>query len=141
MKRLITQRDYDAALAKGRAELAEPHAIEVRFVGRTTTMQMTFSNGLCLIVDARALPGLQGHTAASLGRPYVTSGGDGLVFDKADLAFNLPNLIAPVLPIELARSRVAAEAGKVSTPRKARAARANGAKGGRPRKTPSMLPR
>lgn len=33
--------------------------------------------------------------------PYVTPGGDGLVFDKAALQVGLPELIAPFLPPEI----------------------------------------
>lgn len=134
MKNLITQQDYEAALARGRAELAKPHAIEARFVARGATLHVKFSNGLSLVVDARSVPAFEGIPLSSLRNPYVTAGGDGLVFDEANLAFNLPSLLAPFLPIDLARSRVAAESGKASSAKKTEAARANGAKGGRPRK-------
>ena len=134
MKNLISQQEYEAALARGRAELAKPHAIEARFVVRGASLHVKFSNGLSLVVDAREVPALQGHPLSSLKNPYVTAGGDGLIFDEANLAFNLPSLLAPFLPLELARSRVAAESGKASSAKKAQAARANGSRGGRPRK-------
>lgn len=135
MKNLITQEDYEAALAKGRDELAKPHVVAARFVARGAALHVQFSNGLTLVVDARAVPAFQGLPLSSLKDPQVTAGGDGLVFDEANLAFDLPSLLAPFLPIELARSRVAAELGKETTAKKAQAARANGAKGGRPRKS------
>lgn len=134
MKNLITRQDYEAALARGRGELAKPHAVEARFVVRGAELQVKFSNGLSLVVNARAIPALQGHPLSSLKNPHVTAGGDGLVFDEANLAFNLPSLLAPFLPLELARSRVAAESGRASSAKKAQAARENGSKGGRPRK-------
>lgn len=135
MRSSITRQDYAAALARGRAELEKPHAVDARFIVSSSTLRVTFSNGLVFAVDARAVPGLQGHPLSALKNPRVTAGGDGLIFEEADLAFNLPSLLAPCVPLELARSRVAAESGSASSARKARAARENGAKGGRPRKT------
>jgi len=134
MKNLISQEEYDQALARGRAEMLQPHAVEARFVIRGALLHVKFSNGLSLVLDARTVPALKGHPLSSLKNPYVTVGGDGIVFEDANLSFNLPNLLAPYLPLDLARSRVAAESGKASSIKKAHAARANGLKGGRPRK-------
>lgn len=138
MKNLITQQDYDVALARGRAELEKPHAIEARFVGRTSMLVVKFSNGASFAIDARKTPHLCDHSLAVLKNPRVTAGGDGIIFDEADLALNLPILLAPFVPLEIARSRVAAESGSACTEKKAQAARANGAKGGRPRKVEAM---
>jgi len=134
MKNLITQQDYDAALARGKAELEKPHAVEARFVGRSWTLEVSFSNGSRIAIDARLSPFLRGKSLASLQKPYVTVGGDGIIFEKVDVALNLPILLAPFVPLEIARSRVASESGGVMSEKKAQAARANGAKGGRPRK-------
>jgi hypothetical protein len=134
MKNLITSQDYESALARGRAELEQPHAVDVRFVASSATLRVTFSNGLIVAVDARAVPAFASCPLSVLKNPRVTAGGDGLIFDEAGLAFDLPELLSPFLPIELARSRVAAESGRATSVRKARAARENGAKGGRPRK-------
>lgn len=138
MKNLITQQDYDQALAKGRAEMQKPHAIGARFVGRTWTLEVAFSNGSKFSFDARETPHLRDHALATLRNPRVTAGGDGLVFEQADVALNLPILLAPFVPLEIARSRVAAESGGVTSEKKAHAARANGAKGGRPRKVAAV---
>lgn len=137
MKNLVTQREYDAALARGRAELETPHATCARFVGRGRLLEVTFSNGISFSIDPRMAPNLQGHSLAALQNPRVTHGGDGIVFEGADLALKLSSLLAPFVPIDIARSRVASATGSISSPKKASAARENGAKGGRPRKNAS----
>lgn len=134
MKSLISQQSYLAALAKGRAEMEKPHAVEARFVGRTSILEVKFSNGVSFAIDARKTPYLRDHALAALKGPRVTVGGDGIIFEEADLALSLPSLLAPFIPLEIARSRVASESGSVLSERKAQAARVNGAKGGRPRK-------
>ena len=139
MKNLITEQEYKLALKRGRAELEKPHAIEADILARGTLLRFKFSNGLSLTIETRKVPAFEGLDMSKLGNPVVTPGGDGIIFDAAQLAFNLPNLIALFLPLEWARSRVAAELGKVSTLKKAQAARENGSKGGRPRKPVKVL--
>jgi len=135
MKNLVTQQDYDAALAKGRADLEKPHATGARFVGRSHLLEVQFSNGISFTIDARLASDLQAHPLAALKNPRVTNGGDGIVFEDADFALNLPTLLAPFVPIDIARCRVASVAGSTPSAKKSRAARENGAKGGRPRKS------
>jgi hypothetical protein len=134
MKELISEKDYQEALAKGSAALAEPHATAARFNTRTRILSINYSNGLSIHFDVRASSILAGHADADLSDPYVTPGGDGLLFERAGLSFALPSVVASILPESLARMRVAAVQGRVRSDKKAEAARANGAKGGRPRK-------
>ena len=134
MKNFISDHDYESARATGRSEMAQTHAVEASFMPRHAVLRIKFSNGLSLLMDVRQIPEFQGLSLSALRNPYVTPGGDGLIFQEANLAFHLPNLLAPYLPLELARSRVAAELGKTRSDKKAAAARVNGAKGGRPRK-------
>ena len=134
MKNLITKQDYDKALARGKAEMQKPHAIGARFVDRTWTLEVSFSNGSKFSFNAQETPQLKTYKLEDLENPRVTTGGDGLVFEQANLALNLPILLAPFFPLEIARSRVAAESGSATSEKKAQAARENGAKGGRPRK-------
>ncbi len=138
MKNLITQQDYDAALARGKAELEKPHASEARFIGRSWMLEVSFSNGARITIDARLSPFLRDHPLAALQKPYVTVGGDGIIFEEVDVALSLPILLAPFVPLEIAKSRVASESGSVLSEKKSQAARANGAKGGRPRKVAAM---
>jgi hypothetical protein len=134
MKNLISQQAYDAALKKGKRELAERHAVSARFNARGHKLTIVFSNGFECAVDVREAAVLRDYPDADLSDAYVTPGGDGLIFDKAGLQVGLPALIAPFLPPEIARAARAANNGKIISKEKASAARRNGALGGRPRR-------
>jgi hypothetical protein len=139
MKQLISIDDYKKAINVGRASMSEPYATEARFVARSHSLSIKYSNGMTLVLDVRQSPILSAHPDADLSSPYVTPGGDGILFDNSRLSFGLPNLVAPFLPVSLARQRIASDIGRVRSPAKAAAAKANGAKGGRPKKVPEVV--
>jgi hypothetical protein len=79
--------------------------------------------------------GLENATAAQLGAVEVDPGGEGLHWEELDADISVPGIIYRVLGIRRwAASWSASEAGSRTSSRKAAAARANGAKGGRPRR-------
>lgn len=135
MATLISDSQYQAALERGRQELAAPHAIDARFdrVGRKLTI--VFSNGLEVSLRPEVSEFLREHADADLSNPYVTPGGDGLIFEAADIAVSIPGLISQLLPENIARKKMASALGSRTSERKSEAARANGAKGGRPKRS------
>jgi hypothetical protein len=134
MNELISEHQYQDALKRGRDALAEPHATAARFNARTRVLSIDYSQGLSIQFDVRTNGILAQYADADLSEPYVTPGGDGLLFEKAGLSFALPGLVASILPESLARIRIATALGKARSEKKAESSRANGAKGGRPRK-------
>lgn len=139
MKNLISKAAFDKALGAGRQALARKHAVSARYNTRTHMLTVNFSNGFACSFDVRTAPVLGDRPDADYSNPYVTPGGDGLIFDNADLEVGLPALVAPQLPLEIARAAVAASNGRRTTPGKSAAARLNGAKGGRPKKVEHAL--
>lgn len=133
----ISRENYDQALARGRQALEEPHAVSARYVAHARALDLVYSNGLTLRIDPRLVPALQDVPRSALAHPYVTPGGDGLVFGEDDsaAAVSIPGLVARLIPVDIARRTVAAARGRVRSDSKADAARRNGAKGGRPAKT------
>lgn len=96
-------------------------------------MTLEYDNGMSLRFTPSAFEEMKDLSVEELSTPYLTPEGEGLIFDKADIAINLAGLVAALIPLEAARYAVAAANGRVTSVAKAEAARANGAKGGRPR--------
>jgi hypothetical protein len=128
----ITKQDYDQAVARGQSALEQPHAIKVRYVASADVLELMYSNGLLLRFRPRDTDLLRDVPKAALAHAYVTPGGDGLLFDDADVAVSIPGLVSRLIPLDAARITVASARGRVSSPAKAEAARRNGLKGGRP---------
>jgi hypothetical protein len=76
--------------------------------------------------------GLNQATAEQLGEVEIIGAGYGLHWEALDLDYSVPGLVSGVFGTA---KWMAARAGRTVSPAKAAAARANGAKGGRPRKT------
>ncbi|MGI4815979.1 MAG: hypothetical protein ACRYG5_09740 [Janthinobacterium lividum] len=130
----ITQQEYEQALTRGREALAQPHVIRARYIASADALELVYSNGLLLRFRPRDTVLLRDIPKATLAHPYVTPGGDGLLFDDAALAVSIPGLVSKLIPLDTARMAVAAARGRVTSPAKAEAARRNGLKGGRPTK-------
>lgn len=131
MKNLISEQDYQRALEKGHSAMSrEPYATHARFNSRTHLLSVEFSNGTVVGVDVRNAAVLRDFPQSAFSDPYVTPGGDGLLFEKAKLSMIIPGLLGPLLPEDVARQKIAAVMGKVSSAKKASAAQANFAASG-----------
>ncbi|AOK06001.1 DUF2442 domain-containing protein [Burkholderia sp. AU28942] len=130
----ISLHDYDRALERGRQALARPHVIGARYLPSDRVMELQYSSGWVLRFNPRETEWLRDVPEKALAFPYVTPGGDGLIFDDAEVSVSIPGLVAQLVPLDIARSVVASARGRVTSAAKAEAARLNGLKGGRPPK-------
>jgi hypothetical protein len=64
----------------------------------------------------------------------VSPSGEALHWERLDADYRVPELLMALIGPTAWKSELARVAGRVSSPRKRRAAKKNGAKGGRPRK-------
>jgi hypothetical protein len=85
-------------------------------------------------VPARAVPYLKGLTPAQLGSVTLSPSGGGLHWDDLDIHIGVPGLLMEAIGSPTVASAWGREAGKAKSQAKAKASRANGTKGGRPRK-------
>jgi hypothetical protein len=128
----LTGRQIGAALRRGQVvRAAEPRAAAARFDRRLRRVVVELTNGCSFAFPPRLVGGLEGASDAELASVEIFGAGYGLHWEATDVDVTVPRLLAGVFGT---RAFMARTAGQVSTPRKAAAARQNGAKGGRPRK-------
>lgn len=128
----LTDAQIDAALARGEiARHLEPRAIAVRYDRKIDRMIVELSNGCTFAFPPRLAQGLESATEDQLTQVEILGRGYGLHWKALDTDLSVPGLLAGLFGT---RAHMARQAGRATSLAKAAAARANGAKGGRPRK-------
>lgn len=124
------------AEAVGETMLAtEPRATAARYDRTTGRIVIELSNGCGYAFPPGLVQDLQGATAEQLIDVRTDGCGFNLSFPALDADLYVPALVAGVFGTRAWMARALARAaGQRTSPAKAAAARANGAKGGRPRK-------
>lgn len=133
----LTDAEFKAAEARGQEKLrAEPRAVAARYDRETGRVVVDLANGCTHIFPARLAQELQGAGDDELAGVEVDGAGFNLHWPALDADLYVPALVAGVFGTrEWMAKEWARMAGAAATPAKAAAARANGAKGGRPRKS------
>ena len=126
--------DFAEAESRGR-EGREPCAIGARYLPGRRMLVVVLAGGAELHVPVTAVEGLADAAPEDLRVIEITPAGTGLHFPNIDADIHVPGLVAGVTG---SRRWMAAQHGRsggaVRSERKAEAARANGRRGGRPRK-------
>ncbi|WP_018076196.1 DUF2442 domain-containing protein [Novosphingobium nitrogenifigens] len=129
----ITDAQIDSALERGKLALeTEPRAATARYDRQLDRVIVDLTNGCTFAFPPRIAQGLETATADQLAEVEILGLGYGLHWEGLDVDLSLPGLMAGILGT---KAYMARRAGQASSPAKAAAARTNGAKGGRPRKT------
>jgi hypothetical protein len=128
-----TDAELDAAAALGeRLASTEPRAASARYDQTTGRILVELTNGSAFAFPARLGQGLENATDEQLAQVVVRGSGYGLQWEALDIDLSIPGLAAGIFGTKVHMARIA---GRATSPAKSAAARANGAKGGRPRKT------
>ena len=128
----ITDARIDAAIERGKQVLeAEPRAVEARFDRKLGHVVVDLTNGCTFAFPPRLAQGLEGASEEQLEQVEILGVGLGLHWEKLDVDLSVPGLLAGLFGT---KAYMARRAGQATSAAKAAAARANGAKGGRPRK-------
>lgn len=106
-------------------------AASARYDGRSKRIVIELTNGSTFAVPASLIEGLAEATEAERRDIEVWGDGYAIRWDKLDLDFTVPGLVSGIFGT---RKYMAQLAGRSTSEAKAAAARANGKKGGRPRK-------
>ena len=125
-----------AARARGERSLrTEPHAASARYDRATRTLVVMLTSGAGVVVPVAQVPWLADATDAQLARVEVSPMGVGLHWPALDADLTVASLVRYVFDRRTLARAVGAAGGRVRSEAKAEAARKNGAKGGRPRKS------
>ena len=129
------EREHRAAQRRG-TELAQlPGALIAASLNEPErVIRMQFRNGTELLVPVSAIEEIAQTPVANLRTIAASPLGDGLIFDDADVAIYVPGLLRDLFGGAFAGA-LGKRGGRARTPAKIAAARKNGQKGGRPRKS------
>lgn len=128
----LTDAEINAALERGQAaRLSEPRATSARYDQNSGRVIVDLTNGCTFAFPPHMAQGLETATDDELAAVEILGAGYGLHWDAVDVDLSVPGLLAGLFGT---KAYMARRAGQVSSPAKAAAARANGARGGRPRK-------
>ena len=124
--------DLEAAAERGRQLWeSEPRATSARYDRKSGRVVVELTNGSTFAFPARLAQGLKDATDDDLAKVEILGEGYGLHWEKLDADFTVPGLLAGIFGTKRYMAQLA---GRATSPAKAAAARANGAKGGRPKK-------
>jgi hypothetical protein len=129
----LTEAQIDAALERGRtARKHEPRATAARYDRRSGRVIVELANGCIFAFPPKLAQGLETATEEQLSQVEILGAGYGLHWEALDADLTIPGLLAGLFGT---KAYLAQQAGRATSPAKAAAARANGAKGGRPRRS------
>ncbi len=131
----ILQQIPPARAAEQAARKRGHRARAVRFDRAKGRVVLELSSGVLFAFPVASIPALRRAGPTQLAQVVTSASGSTLRWDALDVDVSVAGLLlAAVDPAERLRY-LASLAGRATSPAKAAAARANGAKGGRPRKT------
>lgn len=127
------ERQNEGAVREAReADRVEPRAHAARYKAESALVLVELRGGYAFGFPPERVPGLEDASAEQLSDMRISPSGDGLHWDALDAHASLTGLMADALNLREWAPRIM---GQIRSEAKARAARANGLKGGRPRKS------
>ena len=126
---------YARARARGEARAQHPSAVvEARYEPHGDRIDLTFAGGGSMAIPRKAVPGLERATPATIESVVVSPAGDALSWPSLDVDVYVPGLVERAFGSRLFAAATGRRGGRRRSKAKATASKANGAKGGRPRK-------
>ena len=126
-----------ATAQRKRGMLAE----SARYDRRKQRVALELSSGFLFAFPVSAFDALRSATPSQLAAVRVHTSGMSLHWDVLDVDLSVPGLLLSAIGEKEQRRQLASLAGKVTSAAKSKAARANGAKGGRPKRAAAQQER
>ena len=130
-KATVERQDAAAVREAREADRIEPRAAAVSYDPTQGHFLVTLRGGWIFGFPPEQIPGLESATAAQIAGIRISPSGDGMHWDDLDVDVSLTGLMVRALHLQEWAPRIM---GQIRREAKARAARKNGLKGGRPRK-------
>jgi hypothetical protein len=124
------RQNEQAIRAAREADRVEPRAAAVTYDPGQALIVVQLRSGFAFGFPPERIPGLEGATKKQLSNCRISPSGDGLHWNDVDVHASLTGLMANALNLREWAPRIM---GQIRSEAKARAARKNGLKGGRPR--------
>ena len=135
LNRLVTtDSQIDAAIVGGRLH-ARPRVVEAHYDDATDEVAIRFGNGARMAFPRHLLEGLAGASAAQLRAIVIAGPGTGLFWPQLDVSHYVRGLMDGIFGTRQWMQELGRRGGATKTPAKSAAARENGKKGGRPKRT------
>ena len=133
--RIPSAEELAAARRRGaERDRVEPRAVSARFDARRNALVLALRRGATVAVPIGLLKELRGATRRQLAEARASRFGDAVEFEDLDMHISVKGLMRDLVGLTGAASLLGSEGGKSTSAAKASAARANGKRGGRPRK-------
>jgi hypothetical protein len=126
---------YARARALGQARAQDPSAVvDARYDPDGDFIDLKFGGGGSMAIPRKIVPGLDRATESQMESIIVSPAGDALSWPSLDVDVHVPGLVERAFGTRLFAAATGRRGGRRRSKAKAEAAKANGAKGGRPRK-------
>jgi hypothetical protein len=132
---ITTEADLDAALKRAKAHDNGPLARTVKYVQDHNLLIIGLNNGQRLILPLEDVPELKGLTKKQFANWELLGRGTAINFPGIHVALPIDGIIEGIYGRRRWMAEVGSKGGQAKTGAKQLAARTNGAKGGRPKKT------
>ncbi|MCC7002722.1 MAG: DUF2442 domain-containing protein [Gemmatimonadaceae bacterium] len=130
----ILRQVVSARALEARERRAGRRAVTAAYEPRTGRVMLELSSGFLFGFPTAAIPALARASAQELAEVQLSPGGGALHWEGLDVDLSIPGLLLASVERPARLRELARLAGGTRSTAKAAAARANGAKGGRPRK-------